>query len=205
MRSLPVLLHTALTVSNCEIAPFIQVDVRLEVEHVYIFYINMYYITCRMLGRMLQMTSVNSLRYACHSVNKFLKRSWKFLFRDHRAGRLMISIIPSHVCLDCLYVPYLPNVSTDNRNTGVDRVDEQVTWTKYSVSYKLRKAALEVPIIWAVHHLAGRTRSHIPYHLNFQKNVRRICPIYFSEFIVFEKEVRFDFCCRTDGAPYPKK
>jgi len=142
MRSLPVLLHTALTVPNCEIAPFIQVDVRLEVEHAHIVYINMYYITCRMLGRMLQMTSVSSLRYACHSVNKFLKTAWRFLFGDRRTGRLMVSIIPSHVCLDCLYVPYLPNVSTDNRNTGVDRVDEQVTRTKYSVSYKFRKAAL---------------------------------------------------------------
>jgi hypothetical protein len=140
-----------------------QVDVRLEVEHAYIVYINMYYITCHMLGRMLQITNVNSLMYSCHSVNKFLKIAWKFLFRDHRTGSLMISIISSHVCLDCLYVSYLPNVSTDNRNTEVDRVDEQVTRTNYSFSYKFRKPALESPTIWAVHRLAGRTRSHIPY------------------------------------------
>jgi len=74
------------------------------------------------------------LRYACHSVNKLLKTAWSFCFRDHRTGSLMISTISSYLSVDCLYVPYLPDVSTDNRNMGLDRVDEQVTRTEYSVS-----------------------------------------------------------------------
>jgi hypothetical protein len=108
----------------------------------------------------------------------------KFLFRDHRTGRLMIYLISSHVCIVRLYVPYLPNVSTDNSNTGVDRVDEQVTMTNYSVSKNFRKATFELPTLCAMHNLAGRTRTYFTYHLNFQKmaqkfvqyNFLNLCP-----------------------------
>ena len=90
----------------------------------------------------------------------------------------MICLIFSHVCVDCLYVPYLPNVSTDNSNWGrgwgVDRVDEQVKRrTNYLVPKKFHTAAFDLPTLWALHNLAEGTHSHFPYHLNLKKKMVR--------------------------------